>query len=166
MSISKPATQAGFSLVELSVAAAIFSMGLGSMSMLLLTAIHGTSEARHQSMASLQADSLAEMIAMSSDAYGHYVDPVETAAALCAEAVCAAHVMATDNLAHWQSSLGNELPDGKGIVCRDSSPDDGDLLDPSCDGNGALVIKVFWTEPSHETPGGQGQKRLVTRLAW
>ena len=35
-------TQTGFSLIEVTVAAAIFSMGLAGLSLLLLTAVMGT----------------------------------------------------------------------------------------------------------------------------
>ena len=86
--------QSGFSLVELSVATAVFSMGLGSLSIMFLTAIHGTAEARHQTMAVIQADSLAEMIAMSSDAYGHYIHPPDSGLATCDGAFCDGEAMA------------------------------------------------------------------------
>jgi len=50
--------QSGFSLIELSIATTIFSMGLGSLSLMMLAAIHGTAEARHQTVATMQASSL------------------------------------------------------------------------------------------------------------
>ena len=145
--------QSGFSLVELSVAMAVFSMGLGSLSMMLLTAIYGTTEARHQTVATIQVSSLAEMIAMSSDAYGHYIHPPDSD-------------MAIGNINFWQTQLRNELPGGDGLVCRDSTPDDGNSGDPSCDGSGGVVIKVFWAESRHEDPEDSGQRRLVSRLPW
>jgi type IV pilus assembly protein PilV len=145
--------QSGFSLVELSVAMAVFSMGLGSLSMMLLVAIHGTAEARHQTVAAIQVSSLAEMIAMSSDAYGHYINPPESG-------------IHAGNMALWQSQLGNELPGGGGLVCRDSTPDDGNADNPSCDGTGGVVIKVFWTEPRQREPEDDGLRRLVSRLPW
>jgi type IV pilus assembly protein PilV len=145
--------QSGFSLVELSVAMAVYSMGLGSLSMMLLTAIYGTTEARHQTVATIQASSLAEMIAMSSDAYGHYIHPPVSD-------------MAIGNMNFWQTQLRNTLPGGDGLVCRDSTPDDGNADDPSCDGSGAVVIKVFWAESRHEDPEDSGQRRLVSRLPW
>lgn len=121
--------------------------------MMLLTAIYGTTEARHQTVATIQASSLAEMIAMSSDAYGHYIHPPDSD-------------MAIGNMNFWQTQLRNELPGGDGLVCRDSTPDDGNADDPSCDGSGAVVIKVFWAESRHEDPEDSGQRRLVSRLPW
>ena len=142
--------QRGFSLIELSVATAIFSMGLGSLSLMMLAAIQGTVEARHQTLATSQVEAMAEMIAMSSDAFGHSVFPDQ---GIQAEA-----------MADWRSYLGEELPGGDGLVCRDSTPDDGDRTDPSCDGNGPLVIKVFWQETRHSKSEHGDLRRLVSRL--
>jgi type IV pilus assembly protein PilV len=158
--------QSGFSLVELSVAMAVFSMGLGSLSMMLLAAIYGTTEARHQTVATIQANSLAEMIAMSSDAFGHYISPPDSDTVACDEDFCPGEAMAAGNMIFWQTQLRNELPGGAGLVCRDSTPDDGNSEDPSCDGAGAVVIKVFWAESRHEDSEDGGQRRLVSRLPW
>ena len=158
--------QTGFSLIELSIATAIFSMGLGSLSLMLLTAIYGTAEARHQTVATIQADSLAEMIAMNSAAFGHYISPPEPEVPACEDDYCPAEAMAAGNMIFWQTQLHNELPGGKGLVCRDSTPDDGSALDPSCDGDGAVVIKVFWEESRHHDPEDGGHRRLVSRLPW
>jgi len=145
------AEQRGFSLVELSVAAAIYSMGLGSLSLMLLLAVHGTTGARHDTMAAMHAASLAEMIAMSSDAVGHYVNPA--GAATCdPSATCPAAALAASSLTAWQDLVGNDLPNGAGTVCRDVTPADGTAGDAACDGSGGPVVKVFW-----QTPGERGQ---------
>lgn len=44
----------------------------------------------------------------------------------------------------WLEGLKRELPDGKGIVCLDGSPEDGLPSDPACSGSGSLVVKVWW----------------------
>ena len=158
--------QTGFSLIELSIATAIFSMGLGSLSMMMLAAIHGTAEARHQTVATMQASSLAEMIAMNSDAYGHYINPPGAETPPCQEDFCQGEAMAAGNMVFWQTQLSNELPGGEGLVCRDGTPDDGNSQNPSCDGDGAVVIKVFWEESRHENDEDGGHRRLVSRLPW
>lgn len=156
----------GFSLIELSVATAIFSMGLGSLSMMMLATVQGTAEAHHHTVATSQAESMAEMIAMSSDAYGHYVFPVDAPVITCNEHPCSDGAMAAANVAFWQRHLGEELPGGSGLVCRDSTPDDGKPADASCDDSGSLVIKVFWEETRHANAAGGGLRRVVTRLPW
>jgi len=158
--------QSGFSLIELSIAMAVFSLGLGSLSMMMLAAIHGTAEARHQTVAAIQADSLAEMIAMSSDAYGHYINPLDFDITDCEPDLCESEALAASSMLFWQARVRSELPTGEGLVCRDSTPDDGDASDPSCDGSGAMVIKVFWAESRHDGSEDDGQRRLVSRLPW
>ena len=166
MNYIRGAIQSGFSFVELSVATAVFSMGLGSLSLMMLSAIQGTAEARHQTVATTQATSLAEMIAMSSDAYGHYVNPLASTPGACSGAFCDDAAMAAGNMAFWQAQLHDQLPGGGGLVCRDSTPDDGDLNEPACDGQGATVIKIFWEESRHANSEAGGQRRLVSRLQW
>jgi type IV pilus assembly protein PilV len=156
----------GFSFIELSVATAVFSMGLGSLSLMMLAAVQGTAEARHHTVATSQADSMAEMIAMSADAYGHYVFPPDSELVPCDEGSCRGETMATENTAFWQEYLRGELPGGGGLVCRDSTPDDGNLDDPSCDGSGSVVIKVFWEEPRHRNAEGGELRRVISRLPW
>jgi len=158
--------QSGFSMIELALATAVFSMGLGSLSMMMLASVQGTAEARHRTVATTQAYSLAEMIALQSDAFGHYVDPLGPGAFDCYENLCRAEALAAADMAAWKRRLSREVPGAYGLVCRDSTPDDGSASDPACDGSGALVIKVFWTESHHEKAADGGQRRVVSRLPW
>ena len=157
--------QKGFSLIELSVAMAIYSMGLGGVSIMLLAAVHGTADARYQSYAVSQASSLAESILMNSDAIGHYVNPVPSDPGACQfDQHCDPADMAAATMNSWRLHLRSNLPGGGGLVCRDGTPDDGQAGKPSCDGAGNPVIKVFWEEPSKRDNGRNGSQRVVSRL--
>ena len=157
--------ESGFSLIEVTVATAIFSMGLASLSLLLLTAVMGTAEAGHQTVASTKASSLAEMIALNSDAAVHYVNPVPSHDPGCIVGVtCTAEQLAADEMGVWRQALADELPRGNGLVCRDSTPEDGHAADAACDGAGGLVVKVFWLETRHQNDEDGGLRRLVARL--
>jgi type IV pilus assembly protein PilV len=158
--------QSGFSMIELVVATAIFSMGLGSLSIMLLASVHGTAEARHRTVATTQANSLAEMIALQSDAFDHHINPPGADMPACSEDFCTGDSPATSDLQSWQSQLALELPGASGLVCRDGTPDDGSATDSSCDGSGALVVKVFWSEARHEQAEDKGRRRVVSRLPW
>lgn len=159
--------QPGFSLIELSAATAIYSLGLGSLSLMLLLSVHGTSEARFETTASIQAASLAELILMNSDAAGHYVYPAEPGATACDPAdICSIDEMAAWQLQSWRDRLAAELPGGQGLVCRDSTPDDGDAGAPACDGTGAHVVKVFWSLPGDASERREGNGRQVLQLPW
>ncbi len=60
---------------------------------------------------------------------------------------CAPARMAQLDYALWSATIGRELPGGSGVVCIDSSPDDGSAAAPACDTAGQmLAIKVFWSE--------------------
>jgi len=157
--------QQGFSLVELSVATAIYSMGLGSLALMMLLAVRGTVESRLQTVASIETASLAEMILLTSDAVGHYANPTGDNAAACGiDQVCAPEQMAAWQLEHWRGRLSAELPDGQGLVCQDRTPQDGDVDENSCDGAGASVIKVFWRLPGDAARPDNLPSRQVLRL--
>jgi prepilin-type N-terminal cleavage/methylation domain-containing protein len=132
--------ESGFSLIEVIIAAAIFSTGLGGLSLLLLTAVMGTAEASHQTIASPGA----EPCMVGDD--------------------CSSEQLAYADIDHWLGELARELPRGSGLVCRDSTPDDGHSADPACDGTGNLIVKVFWMELRHQGDEDGGLRRLVARL--
>lgn len=158
--------QTGFSLIELSMATAIFSMGLGSLSLMMISSIQGTAEARHRTEATTQAASMAELIAMSSDAIGHYINPVDSDKTACDGIYCDSETMAGGNITFWHDQLSRELQGSSGYICRDGSPEDGTLEDPACDGTGAVVVKVFWEETRHQETEDGGQRRVISRLPW
>lgn len=157
----------GFSLIELSVATAIYSLGLGSVSLMLLLAVRGTTEARFDTTATLEAASLAELILLNSDAAGHYAAPLGAGTAGCVPgASCSPGEIAAWQLETWRARLAAELPGGQGLVCRDSTPDDGDADNAACDGGGGRVIKIFWNLPAAEAEPDGGSGRQVLRLPW
>ncbi|MBI3368743.1 MAG: type IV pilus modification protein PilV [Burkholderiales bacterium] len=60
---------------------------------------------------------------------------------------CTPDKMAGLDFYQWNTALAAELPSGAGVVCIDSTPDDGTAAAPACDGIGAtLAVKVFWKE--------------------
>ena len=47
----------------------------------------------------------------------------------------------------WNTAVAQELPGAAGVVCIDSTPDDGTAAAPDCDGAGTtFAVKVFWQE--------------------
>lgn len=49
---------------------------------------------------------------------------------------------------NWRAQVAATLPGGTGVICLDSTPDDGDSqATPGCDGVGVLyVVKVWWVD--------------------
>lgn len=157
--------QSGFSLIEVLVAAIIFSLGLGGLSLMLMTSVHGTLEARNQTMAVAQMSSLAELIRLNPATIGHNIEPLPEVDGQCAAPeICFDTAWAAGNFAQWQSELEQNLARAKGLVCRDASPNDGGVTDPACDGAGRAVVKVFWDDPHHADEPGSGLRRAVLPL--
>lgn len=136
----------GFSLIEVLVAAAIFSLGLAGLSLMLMRSVHGSVEARNRTAAVMHAGSLAELILLNPAALGHYIDPPAATSDCLAAEGCGAAEWAAGNLARWQYDLQQSLAHAGGLVCRDSTPQDGTSEDPACDDAGGAVVKVFWSE--------------------
>lgn len=129
----------GFSLVELAVATALLSVGLAGFSLLMGLALKGTSEAGHLSLAAAQASTMTELYLMS----GRAAPPAS-------------------EYDEWADSISRWLPSGRGILCLDSTPEDGSLDNPACDELGKPVVKLFWLVPPVD--GDNGARRLVARL--
>jgi type IV pilus assembly protein PilV len=152
----------GFSLIEVLVAAVIFSLGLGGLSLMLLNSAQGSLSARNQTTAAMHAASLAELILLNPASSGHYINPSTRPGGNClAPEACSGAAWAAGNLARWQYQLQRSLADATGLVCLDATPEDGDAAEPDCDGNGLAVVKVFWVESRHFGDGDDGRRRAV-----
>lgn len=155
----------GFSLIELTIATAVFSLGMGSLSLLYLLSVQGMLEARLQTTAVTQAESLSEMVLMAPGARDRFIQPGAGGGTRCdLPNTCTPVQIADSFMASWQGQLENVLPNGGGIVCRDSTPFDGSAENYACDGTGGAVIKVVWEEFATES-GPPTAYRVVSRLA-
>lgn len=153
----------GFSLIELTIALAIFSTGLGGLSLLLMLAVQESTVSQVRNAAVVQAASLAEAIRLNAAGGEEYLSrPVKND---CLDGlVCDPAQMASAALFDWQQRLSQRIPGAVGLVCLDSTPLDGRPDETACDGAGGMVIKVLWQEP-----GGNGEpairdQRVVRRL--
>jgi type IV pilus assembly protein PilV len=154
-------SQSGFSLIELMIAAAIFSTGLGAFSLLLLLSIQGTVESGQQTVAVQHARYLAESVRLIPGAVPAFENPTPQSDCPVGSS-CTPGQMASSSFLRWQRRLARELPGGTGLICRDGTPEDGTASSPACDGGGQLVVKVFWTEPGQD--GHSLERRTVSRL--
>jgi len=158
--------ETGFSLVEVLVAMAIFALGLGAISLMLLASAHGTVEAQNQTTAAMHAASLAQLILLNPAAKGHYLAPAPASGGNClAPEVCSGTAWAAANFARWQHGLEQSLAHATGLVCLDATPEDGSASQPACDGVGPAVVKIFWPEPQNPGEHGSGQRRIVLPVA-
>ena len=81
---------------------------------------------------------------------GSYNDltAVATAVTDCGTATaCTPTRMALYDYFAWNSAIALEIPSAIGVVCLDSTPDDGDKASPACDGVGSVyAVKLLWQE--------------------
>lgn len=160
--VAKP----GFSLLEVLIATAIFSLGLAGFAALLLSNMISSAQARNASAASIAATQLAEQIRLNPDQIERYIAPPEYIERICiGDSSCSPGQQADFDFRLWHIELGDKVPGAKAVVCRDASPDDGSLPVAKCDNAGPLVIKIFW--PSRPmVQQGEGQvNRYVLPLS-
>lgn len=143
--------QTGFSLVEVAVAAAVFSLGLGGLSLLLLLAVQGTVTPRLETLAAVHARSLAEAARFVPG--GVEALPLAGAGpATCTSvAPCPPGVMAATIMESWQQRVEKDIPTGRGLVCRDSV-----LLSSAggeCGGLPGETVSVDWDEADADGDG-------------
>lgn len=143
--------QTGFSLVEVAVAAAVFSLGLGGLSLLLLLAVQGTVTPRLETLAAVHARSLTEAARFVPG--GVEALPLAGAgpAGCSAAAPCPPGVMAATIMESWQQRVEKDIPTGRGLVCRDSV-----LLSSAggeCGGLPGETVSVDWDEADADGDG-------------
>lgn len=143
------AGQQGFTMIEVLVTVIILSIGLLGLAGLQATSLRNNQSAFLRSQATILAYDIADRMRANgaAAANGDYEfdsnGGVPATVADCTTSTgCSTAAMAQNDLADWSTAVTTLLPDGVGIVCRDSDPDTA-----GCDGNGTqFVITLSWTE--------------------
>ena len=144
--------QRGFSLLEALIGIVIIGLGFIGIASLQLSALKDTQTSRNVSNATILARDMADRIRISGVAVAafDFTAAVPTTTSNCVDTanVCSGASFFATQYTNWLSLIQTQLVDGKGVVCRDSSPNDGTATSPACS-NGVtdpLVVKVWWTE--------------------
>ena len=156
----------GFTLVEVLVAVLVLAIGLLGLAGLQVTGLRNNQSAYYRSQATQLAYDMADRMRANPAGMknGEYNNPaaVQTAACLTI-AGCSAAQMAGNDAFEWNALLAGplQLPSGAGVVCVDSTPNDGTAAAPACDGVGNVsAVKVWWDDDR----SGAANQRFVTSL--
>ena len=140
----------GFALIEVLVSVVILSIAALGYAALQLRGLSTNSSAMWRSKATVLAYEAADRVRANAPGaaaglYNNLLTPANAAECKVGN-VCTTTQMAARDFSEWRTTAQN-LPSGSGVICLDSSPDDGTAAAPACDGSGTqIAIKVFWSE--------------------
>jgi len=159
----------GFTLLEVMVAMVVLSVGLLSLAGLQVIGLRTSHSSYLRTQATIQSYDIIDRMRANmranedgvkkSDVIVSYNQPTQTGSAgtedTDCETVngCSTASMAEHDLFRWNQAISDVLPGGIGVVCVDSTPEDGDPADPACDNIGGgdpatatYAIKIWWTD--------------------
>jgi type IV pilus assembly protein PilV len=165
-------SQRGVTMLEVLIAILIISVGLLGTAGLQAVSLRASIAANERTTATLLAYDAADRMRANKAGFalGAYHNYTATQNTNClAAAGCTPQQLAQHDMWEWNNAITLALPSGMGIVCRDSSADDGtsnaSLTTAACDGLGnQYVVKIWWYEDrSSSNPGGT-LKRFATAV--
>ena len=158
--------QQGFTLLEMLIAVVVLSIGLLGLAGLQATSLRLNQEALMRSQeAHLAYDMIDRMRSnMPGVNAGNYDLPTLPTATDtdCTSYTgtatgCTVAAMSAQDYFEWNAVLTAALPAGEGVVCIDSTPQDGtDSASPDCDATGNLfAVKLWWDHDRDPTTNKQ-----------
>lgn len=169
----------GFTLIEVLVTLVVISIGLLGLGRLQGFGLAMNSSSHLRLKATYKAYELTDRMRANQRAFDPaltgYLTSVSTTQCQaggslvtdCTSTGCSPQQLAQNDLCEWSTDLQRQLPGGTGLVCVDSTPDDGTAASPQCDGIGPVIngvpsvytVKVWWTDDKSGTP-----KRFITTV--
>jgi len=161
----------GFTLLEVMVALVVMSVGLLSLAGMQVIGLRTNHSAYMRTQATIQSyDIIDRMRANIIGVRDGYYDKPTVAGSdgiehtACESTTgCSTQHMAEHDLFKWNQAIADVLPDGQGVVCVDSTPEDGTpgagAGASACDGIGSAnplmamyTIKIWWSDDQSGNP--------------
>jgi len=155
--------ESGFTMLEVLIAILVIAIGTLGMAGLQVVTLKNTQSSHYRSIAVQLANDIAErmrgnMNGVLANSYNRTSVSVDysTAVANCTNTTgCTYSDLAINDAYEWQQLIAAQLPGGQGLVCIDSTPNDGTSASVhGCDGvvpsdpnqRPLHAIKIFWLD--------------------
>lgn len=140
----------GATLIEVLVSMLVLAVGILGMNALQTSSMKSNQNAYMRMLANSYALDIVERLTANGQGNeaNNYDEPTPAFTSSClTQAGCTAAQMAANDVAEWQQLIATNLPMGTGIICLDTTPDDGTAALPACDGGGAVyAVKIWWDD--------------------
>lgn len=151
---------AGYALLEALVAVIVAAVGFIGAARMQTFGMQLSSSAQWRQKAQLLGYQMTDRIrANQLGADANAYDSLTTGGTNCLLATtgCATPAQAAvADYQEWAADVAAQLPAGRGVVCKDSTPEDGTAAAPACDGLGRVIaVKVWWSEKVSTTTDTQ-----------
>ncbi|MEA5098213.1 MAG: type IV pilus modification protein PilV [Burkholderiaceae bacterium] len=168
--------QSGFTLVEVLVSIFVLALGVIGVAGMQLTAMRSGQQSTNQTVAVQLATELADKMRANAVemkkgdstaylfSYNSVADSAPDSVTACYSGTgCSAEQMAAYDIYEWKLRLKAQLPGGRAVVCRDSTPFDSskgtytwDCTQPAVSGvNSPMVIKIGWLGKGKNLDGSE-----------
>ena len=152
--------QTGSGLIESLISILVVSVGFLGFAGLQVKGLSAANDSLFRSKAVYLSYQMADRVranlpAASAGAYDNFTSQTAPSSGCTVTVNCTPAQMAANDFAEWLTEIQSPtvLPVGGGVICLDSTPDDGTPDAPACDGvGGVLTIKVWWTEKGQPDP--------------
>ena len=160
--------QRGFSLLEALICVVLITLAFLGSAGLHLASLRDTQTSGQVTQASQLAGDLVERMRPNFRSINLYTTTSAALVSTCNVAAgCTAAEMVANDLAEWNAQLVARLPNGRGVVCRDASPNDGTAPTSSgCSGGATdpIAVKIWWTlrdQASGSGPVASTQRQVL-----
>ena len=169
--------QSGFTAIEVLISILVLALGLLGLGALQIAGLRTNHSANLRTQATLLAYDMTDRMRVNRKGFedGHYNDP-NPADRNCVWdggtlATCTRQHMAEHDRWEWNANITRALPRGVGVVCLDSTPEDGgdadsdgtvESAETACDNSGSLYTIKLWWEDEYDLSGNPVIKRFVT----
>lgn len=138
----------GYALFEALIAVLVASIGFIGAARLQTLGMKMNTSAQFRQKAVLLTYQMSDRVRANRAGFGAGAyDRAAIGSKVCLGIGCTPEELAVADMTEWSEDIMGQLQGGSGVVCVDSTPNDGVSGAPACDGVGTmLIIKIWWSD--------------------